>query len=68
LDLILFIFRQHMKKELGNVEEEIYEEAHMCIHCGLFFKSMPELEMHTDQHLIPTNISEVCIYFYFFNI
>ena len=29
-----------MKKELGNVEEEIYEEAHMCIHCGLFFKSM----------------------------
>lgn len=50
--------RQHMKKELGNVEEEIYEEAHMCIHCGLFFKSMPELEMHTDQHLIPTNISE----------
>jgi len=50
-----------MKKELGNVEEEIYEEAHMCIHCGLFFKSMPELEMHTDQHLIPTNISEVSI-------
>jgi len=55
-----------MKKELGNVEEEVYEEAHMCIHCGLFFKSMPELEMHTEQHLIPTNISEVCILFFSF--
>lgn len=53
-----------MKKELGSVEEEVYEEAHMCIHCGLFFKSMPELEMHTEQHLIPTNISEVCILFF----
>lgn len=50
-----------MKKELGNVEEEIYEEAHMCIHCGLFFKSMSELEMHTEQHLVPTNIPEVYI-------
>jgi len=55
-----------MKKELGNVEEEIYEEAHMCIHCGLFFKSMSELEMHTEQHLIPTNIPEVCILFFSF--
>ncbi|XP_025417883.1 zinc finger protein 569 isoform X2 [Sipha flava] len=50
--------RQHMKKELGNVEEEVYEEAHMCIHCGLFFKSMSELELHTEQHLVPTNIPE----------
>lgn len=53
-----------MKKELGNVEEEIYEEAHMCIHCGLFFKSIRELEIHTEQHLIPTNISEVFIFYY----
>lgn len=50
-----------MKKEHGNVEEEIYEEAHMCIHCGLFFKSIVELEVHTEQHLVPTNTSEVCI-------
>lgn len=57
----IFFFRQHMKKEHGNAEEEIYEEAHMCIHCGLFFKSILELEMHTEQHLLPTNISEVCI-------
>lgn len=50
-----------MKKELGNIEEEVYEEAHMCIHCGLFFKSMPELEVHTEQHLIPSNIPEVIV-------
>lgn len=59
--MIFFIFRQHMKKELGNIEEEIYEEAHMCIHCGLFFKSMPELERHTEQHTRSTNIPEVYI-------
>lgn len=57
-----------MKKELGSVEEEVYEEAHMCIHCGLFFKSMPELEIHTEQHLIPTNIAEVCIYYIIFKV
>lgn len=55
-----------MKKEFGNIEEEIYEEAQMCIHCGLFFKTILELEMHTEQHLIPTNISEVCILFFSF--
>lgn len=49
-----------MKKELGNAEEEIYEEAPMCIHCGLFFKSISELDVHTEQHLIPTNIPQVC--------
>lgn len=52
-----------MKKELGKIEEEVYEEAHMCIHCGLFFKSVPELEVHTEQHLIPSNIPEVIIFF-----
>jgi len=51
-----------MKKELGNIEEEIYEEAHMCIHCGLFFKEISELEIHTVQHLVPTNIAEVYIF------
>jgi len=50
-----------LKKELGENEEEVYEQAHMCIHCGLFFKSMPELEVHTKQHLVPTNIPEVNI-------
>lgn len=54
-----------MKKELGNIEEEVYAEAHMCIHCGLFFKFIQELEAHTEQHLIPTNIPEVCTYFIF---
>lgn len=56
-----------MKKEFGNVEEEVYEEAHMCIHCGLFFKSMSELEIHTEQHLVPTNIPEVFILMLFIN-
>lgn len=50
-----------MKKEHGDVEEEVYIEALMCIHCGLFFKSMSELEVHTKQHLVPTNIPEVNI-------
>lgn len=59
--IILIIIRQHMKKELGSVEEEVYEEAHMCIHCGLFFKTMIELELHTEQHLVQTNIAEVCM-------
>lgn len=50
-----------MKKELGNIEEEVYEEAHMCIHCGLFFKSMSELDTHTEHHTRSTNTSEVYI-------
>lgn len=38
-----------MKKKLENIEEEIYEEVHTCIYCVLLFKSVSELEIHTEK-------------------
>ncbi|XP_060875939.1 zinc finger protein 436-like [Metopolophium dirhodum] len=43
--------RWHINIELGNIEEE----TNKCIDSGLLLNSLPELEMHTKQHLTVTS-------------
>jgi len=65
LILILFGFRLHINKELGKIEEEL----NRCVDCGLLLKSLPELELHTKQHLYVTSFPTVSILspIYYFN-